>query len=89
MAYVNQDWLYLKELPVGLNPEDYAAADMESAEYDYLTSEFYKWNREKQVVTLLKIGLSRAQIAKVLGITRENLRSIIVRMNKKRCKESK
>lgn len=84
LAYANQDWVGLKELPVGL-PE-YIQKDIQEAEIHNVLNKFSKLSRELQVVTLLKAGFSRKQIAQILGISRKNLRLIIYRANKKRYK---
>lgn len=84
LAYANQDWVGLKELPIGL-PE-YIQKDIQEAEIHNVLNKFSKLSRATQVVTLMKAGFSREQVAQILGISRKNLRLVIYRINKKRYK---
>jgi DNA-binding CsgD family transcriptional regulator len=88
-TYVNQDWVNLRELTVGLVPEyTNSNIDIEEQELASVINAFQGKPREKQVVMLLEYGLSRSKIAQVLGITRNNLRVIMHRIAKKHYKNS-
>jgi len=51
--------------------------------FPIIPSDIPMTKREKEIVTLMGKGLSRRQIAELLGIKRESLRASIYRMNKK------
>lgn len=82
-TYAKQDWVYLQELPIGLPIFSLVDTDIEEIERNNAINLFLKFSREKQVVTLLRIGLSRKNIAQALGITRKNLKNIIYRISQK------
>lgn len=89
-VYISKDWVHLRELTVGLDPKQIKAIDsMLEEELSKVTEIFKQLPRERQVETLLARGLDRAKIAKVLEITRKNVRNIINRINKKRPKNTK
>lgn len=80
-AYADQDHISLEEKPV---------ADLEFSEFGDLSEWTNKLlpkvklsNREKETLTLLGKGLTRADVCKLLEITRENLRDIIRRLRLK------
>lgn len=74
--YVNQDHIPQREMPIGL--PKYSKPSIEQVSNILLTK------REKEIVTLLGSGLSRADVCQLLKISRESLRKHIQRINKKR-----
>ncbi len=86
-AFVNQDNVSISErlLPaIGIDEVSrIARLDVCDLERDRIIEEFRKLSKKHQVETLLKAGLTREQIAQLVGITRENLRKIISRLRKK------
>ena len=82
-AYIEQDYVGSKEF---INP-DGDISDMYNnvVERDWpeLVENIHLTPREKEMVTLLGKGLSRADICQLLGITRHALRERIYRLNKK------
>jgi DNA-binding NarL/FixJ family response regulator len=77
--YVNQDNIYQRELTLP-NISYNNFSNFESITPTHLSK------REKQIVTLLGIGLGRKDISKLLNISRDNLRHIIGRI-KNKCHE--
>jgi len=73
LRYVNQDYMCQKHLPIG-SPEP---RRFEISESIYLTS------REKEIITLLGRGLSRAETSQILVISRDSLRRHICNIRKK------
>ncbi len=75
--YANQDWGYLQELTIGI--PSFTKKDIVDIEKEKVISSFNQLSRKKQVMALLGEGLSREEVAQVLGITRRNLREIVRR----------
>jgi DNA-binding CsgD family transcriptional regulator len=71
---VGQDYVKLRELRIGLPMYGGNMADDEAGIGWYLTG------REKRLVRLMGIGLSRKEIAEMLGMSRESLRQAISRI---------
>jgi DNA-binding NarL/FixJ family response regulator len=79
-AYVNQDVINQKELNIGLPTYKNLPTDLHYKTRRKLLNNFDKLPRKEQVVTLLESGMSRGEIAQLLGITRKNLRLIVHRI---------
>ena len=73
LRYANQDYVYQKHLLIG-SPEP---RRLEISESVYLTP------KEKEIITLLGRGLSRAETSQVLVISRDSLRRHICNIRKK------
>ena len=85
ILYVNQDNVSLKKLLGAgrIYKKKMSDVDLMAAqEEENMLDAFFQLPRKKQVLTLLEKGMSRKEIAEVLGITRENLRDIIRRLNR-------
>ncbi len=72
-AYVNQDYMPLKELAIPYPIE---------STFEY-SSSTYLTKKEKQILTLLGSGLDRREIAEVLKTKRETIRTHIYNIKKK------
>ena len=75
-AYVGQDDIYQRELTIP-NIKYNNFSHFEPIPNVHLSK------REKQILTLLGMGLDRRDISKLLKISRDNLRDIIRRIKKK------
>jgi len=82
--YVNQDFVKLRELPIGV--PKYIVPDKVDLEdeinrriLDKFEADLAKLPRQEQVDTLLKMGLKRKDVAQLLGITMGNVRKIVQR----------
>jgi DNA-binding CsgD family transcriptional regulator len=75
--YVGQDYVPLRELRIGLPMYGGNMSDYEAGTGWYLS------DREKRLVRLMGIGLSRKEITEMLGMSRESLRQAIFRIRHK------
>ena len=85
ILYVNQDNVSLKKLLGAGRVYKKKLSDvdlMAVQEEENMIDAFFQLPRKKQVLTLLQRRMSRAEIAKVLGITRENVRDVVRRLKK-------
>jgi uncharacterized protein YoaH (UPF0181 family) len=73
-AYVNQDYVGLRELPIGLPMY---------GEFPEPISNIPMTKMEKKIVTLMGQGLSRGEACKLLKISRHALRECLFRLRKK------
>jgi len=82
--YANQDWTDLREITIGM-PISISKGHNNIDDkliHKYLLK-LDKLSRKEQVITLLDMHLSRAEICQILGITRDNLKHIIKRISRK------
>jgi CRP-like cAMP-binding protein len=82
---VNQDNVSLKKLLGAGRVYKKRLSDVDLAaiqEEENVLDAFFQLPRKKQVLTLIEKGISRSDMCKVLGITRENLRDILRRLKK-------
>lgn len=75
-VHVNQDNVYQRELTL-------PNISYNNLSYCEQISNVRLSKREKQILTLLGMGLDRRDISKLLKISRDNLRDIIRRIKKK------